>query len=90
MSERDFSSFSLEFTTSVPDAITGMSDPDDEPRVVMSCGHAVDPNTLTAWCRSLLDDAKSIGTAENSFRYFRSVSKYDRLRHTILIRSSAI
>jgi len=56
MSERDFSSFSLEFTTSVPDAITGMSDPDDEPRVVMSCGHAVDPNTLTAWCRSLLDD----------------------------------
>ena len=48
--------FSLEFTKDKPDAITGMSDPDDQPRVVMSCGHAVDPNTLTAWCRSLLDD----------------------------------
>ena len=47
--------FSLKFTTEVPDAITGMSDPDDQPRVMMTCGHAVDPNTLTAWCRSLLD-----------------------------------
>lgn len=48
--------FSLKFTKDIPDAITGMSDPDDQPRVLMTCGHAVDPNTLTAWCRSLLDD----------------------------------
>ncbi len=47
--------FSLKFTNDIPDAITGMSDPDDQPRVMMTCGHAVDPNTLTAWCRSLLD-----------------------------------
>ena len=46
---------SLKFTSDIPDAITGMSDPDDQPRVLMTCGHAVDPNTLTAWCRSLLD-----------------------------------
>jgi hypothetical protein len=24
----------------------------------LSCGHAVDPNSLTAWCRSLIDDGK--------------------------------
>jgi len=53
--QHDLSDFSLRFTTKDPDAITGMSDPEDQPRVVMTCGHAVDPNTLTAWCRSLLD-----------------------------------
>ena len=38
--------------------------------------------------------AKSIGTAETgcktSFQYFRFVSKYDHLRHAIIIRSSAM
>ncbi|XP_038672778.1 probable E3 ubiquitin-protein ligase ARI5 isoform X1 [Scyliorhinus canicula] len=36
------------------DEITG----DDDPtvlRVQMSCGHAVDPKSLTAWCRSLIE-----------------------------------
>ena len=51
----DLSDFSLKFTNLEPDAITGMSDPEDQPRVKMSCGHAVDPNSLTSWCRSLLD-----------------------------------
>ena len=46
--------FRLKFTEE-PDAITGMSFPGDPLRVKMSCGHAADPNTLTAWCRSLLD-----------------------------------
>ena len=55
LKQHDLSDFSLMFTTNVPDAIMGMSDPEDQPRVIMSCGHAVDPNTLTAWCRSLLD-----------------------------------
>ena len=49
------SGFPLAFTTTEPDAILGMSDPEDQPRIIMSCGHAVDPNSLTAWCRSLLD-----------------------------------
>lgn len=53
--QHNLTDFSLKFTKKVPDAITGMSDPGDQPRVIMSCGHAVDPNTLTAWCRSLLD-----------------------------------
>ncbi len=47
--------FTLKFTEEAPDAIIGYSVPEDQPRVVMTCGHAVDPNTLTAWCRSLLD-----------------------------------
>ena len=51
----DLSDFSLKFTNLEPDAITGMSDPEDQPRVKMSCGHAVDPNSLTSWLRSLLD-----------------------------------
>ena len=51
----DLSDFSLRFTNLEPDAITGQSDPEDQPRVKMTCGHAVDPNNLTAWCRSLLD-----------------------------------
>ncbi|XP_060690231.1 uncharacterized protein LOC132821585 isoform X2 [Hemiscyllium ocellatum] len=41
------------------DEITG----DDTPnvlRVEMSCGHAVDPNSLTAWCRSLIDQGHFI------------------------------
>lgn len=51
----DISKFSLKFTDKAPDAITGDSDPEDEPRAIMSCGHPVDPNTLTAYCRSKLD-----------------------------------
>ena len=27
-------------------------------KAVLSCGHAVDPNSLTAWCRSLIDSGK--------------------------------
>ena len=51
----DLSNFSLRFTTTEPDAILGTSDPGDQPRIKMSCDHAVDANSLTAWCRSLLD-----------------------------------
>ncbi|XP_006893556.1 PREDICTED: uncharacterized protein LOC102854719 [Elephantulus edwardii] len=36
------------------DEITG-DEYDGLERVEMSCGHAVDPGSLTAWCRSLLD-----------------------------------
>ncbi|XP_067898183.1 probable E3 ubiquitin-protein ligase RNF144A-B [Heterodontus francisci] len=36
------------------DGITG-DDDEDVLRVEMSCGHAVDPNSLTGWCRSLID-----------------------------------
>ena len=53
--KHDPSKFALSFTTTEPDAILGMSDPEDQPRIKMSCGHAVDANSLTAWCRSLLD-----------------------------------
>lgn len=45
----------LEYVSGVPDGITG--DCDDSLRVKMSCGHAVDPNSLTGWCRSLLDQS---------------------------------
>ena len=46
---------SIAFTTSgEPDATDVNSQPGGLPRVRMSCGHAVDPNTLTAWCRDKL------------------------------------
>ena len=51
----DLSDFTLKFTKTEPDAIVGYSDKEDQPRIRMSCGHAVDANTLTAWCRSLID-----------------------------------
>lgn len=51
----DLNDQTLSFTTQEPDVIMGFSDPEDQPRVKMSCGHAVDPNSLTDWCRSLLD-----------------------------------
>jgi len=38
------------------DAIT--NDNDGELRAILSCGHAVDPNSLTSWCKSLIDDGK--------------------------------
>ena len=50
----DLSDFTLKFSSTVPDSIYGYSKPDDQPRVQMSCGHYVDPNTLTQYCRSLL------------------------------------
>ena len=39
------------------DAITGDNDPTIL-RAELSCGHAVDPNSLTGWCRSLIDAGK--------------------------------
>ncbi|XP_019861445.1 PREDICTED: probable E3 ubiquitin-protein ligase ARI8 [Amphimedon queenslandica] len=46
------SDFALKFTDD-PDCIDPYSD--SQKRVKMKCGHAVEPNTLTAYCRSLLD-----------------------------------
>ncbi|XP_078266133.1 E3 ubiquitin-protein ligase DDB_G0292642-like [Rhinoraja longicauda] len=40
------------------DEITGDDDP-NVLRVEMSCGHAVDPTSLTGWCRSLIDSGHS-------------------------------
>ena len=51
----DLSDLSLTFTTEQPDCIDPFSDPNGPPRVVMSCGDAVDPNSLTEYCRSLVD-----------------------------------
>lgn len=48
--------FGIKFVNK-PDAITG----DDNVTILraqLSCGHAVDPNSLTGWCRSLIDDGK--------------------------------
>jgi ubiquitin len=47
--------FSVLFTDA-PDAIMGYSEPEDPRRVRMSCGHGVDPSTLTNYCRSKLKD----------------------------------
>ena len=40
------------------DAITG-DDSLEQLRAEMSCGHAVDPGSLTGWCRSLIDDEQT-------------------------------
>ncbi|KAL5474884.1 hypothetical protein EMCRGX_G026908 [Ephydatia muelleri] len=49
------SDLSLKFTTLKPDCIDPFPDPEAPPRVEMSCGHAVDPKSLTVYCRSLVD-----------------------------------
>ena len=48
--------FGIKFVR-MADAITG-DDNTDVLRAELSCGHAVDPNSLTAWCRSLMDSGK--------------------------------
>lgn len=47
-------SFVLPFTDE-PDCLDPFPDPNDPKRVKMKCGHGVEPNSLTAYCRSLLD-----------------------------------
>ena len=44
--------FEIKFTDA-PDAILGENN--GKLRALLSCGHAVDPNSLTAYCRSLID-----------------------------------
>ena len=44
------------FTTSEHDAIMGFSCDDDQPRIKMSCGHAVDANSVTAYCKNRIDE----------------------------------
>ena len=51
----NLSDISLKFTTTKPDCIDPFPDPKAPPRVEMSCGHAVHPNTLTVYCRSLVE-----------------------------------
>ncbi len=48
-----FKHFEIKFTDA-PDAITG--DNSGPLRAILSCGHAADPNSLTGFCRSLIDD----------------------------------
>ena len=55
-SEEDLRVLSLQFTNEAC-SITNDSDTATK-RAKMSCGHAVDPGSLTAWCRSLLDQRK--------------------------------
>ena len=90
--QHDLTDFSLMFTTKVPDAITGMSDPEDQPRVIMSCGHAVDPNTLTAWCRSLLDQHEFdfycpaiVSLETNKTKQCKKVWEYTEVRKIALL-----
>jgi hypothetical protein len=47
--------FGLKFVIA-QDSITGENN--GLLKAALSCGHAADPNTLTAWCRSLIDDGK--------------------------------
>ena len=54
----NLSDSSLTFTETEPDAFNGFSDKSDKPRVKMSCGHAVDVEMLTEWCKSLIRDNK--------------------------------
>ena len=53
----DVNDAALKFTTKLPDSLDPLSD-DPQPRIVLSCGHAVGANTLTAWCRSLIEEQK--------------------------------
>ncbi|XP_037706423.1 probable E3 ubiquitin-protein ligase RNF144A-A isoform X1 [Choloepus didactylus] len=49
------------------DEITG-DEYDGTQRVQMSCGHGVDPGSLTAWCRSLIDQDRDPQTCPVSCR----------------------
>lgn len=85
--------FALKFTTEEPDAIQGFSFPDDQPRVVMSCGHAVDCNSLTAYCRSLIDKedfvfrCPAIVDASNpkDIKYCKKEWEYSEVRRVALL-----
>lgn len=51
----DYLKFGTKFSRAA-DAIT--NDDDGNLKAVLSCGHAVDPNSLTSWCKSLIDEGK--------------------------------
>ena len=77
---------SLNFTSTEEDAIMGYSDKDDQPRIKMSCGHAVDANSLTAWCRSLLEQQEfefhcpAIVDPEKKTKC-KAIWEYEEVRH---------
>ncbi|XP_039631226.1 uncharacterized protein LOC120542685 [Polypterus senegalus] len=65
---------------------------DDDPntlRAEMSCGHAVDPNSLTAWCRSLLDQGQYVfkcpALKNGTTRKCDAVWSYDEVRRLALL-----
>jgi len=51
----DYLKFGTKFSRAA-DAITNYDD--GNLKAVLSCGHAVDPNSLTSWCKSLIDEGK--------------------------------
>lgn len=58
-------------------------------RAVMSCGHAVDPNALTAWCRSLLDqmqwDFYCPAIVDGKTKQCKKVWPYEEVRRLALL-----
>lgn len=60
---------------------------DDDPetrRAEMSCGHAVTPQSLTAWCRSLLDQVIHLFRLKNQYLLTGTYSNLKVCLHFIL------
>ena len=68
-----YRNYGIKFTDA-PDAILG--DDTGSLRAILSCGHAVDPNSLTAYCRSLID--------QGSFKFTcpALINDYDKCNKT--------
>lgn len=79
--------FGLKFVNK-EDAIT-RDDDTSILRAELSCGHAVDPNSLTAWCRSLIDQGKfkffCPAIVDGSARKCNAKWSYAEVRKTALL-----
>ena len=84
----DLLSQSLKLSAKEPDSILGSSNPNDPPRVQMTCGHYVDPNSLTDYCRTLLTEFRQFSCpaiVDGNTKTCGKIWKYSEVRQKALL-----